>query len=383
MPIVKKISVLILVLLLTLQPIATSTVYADEPVGEEQLNSEEDRVRIFRNLGQFFATFFDPDGLFRFTSDDIFIKNQCLRRDVFALQALKNQISDDLIENYTTITESQLEIQKLLYATYTSELIFLRNLDLLKNDNGEFEVTDTRVSDLRNRVLSKSPNRNSLIVEDTFNFWMQTYQPRFQQYQTCDNSWTRVNRRVDNIIEQSEQIAIQSSELADALVGLGTEIYRTPVAFGRNSYRNIRESVATSYHESRGNFQTGINDFREELQVFRLDIRQRTDQVIESQAGFLGSGQDLGQVLLENTSLTALPGAISRMTTDQETRLNFLRSQIEQSLDADFRDASALIFLPNLIDTQDALIGVNAVLTKDNDGVITLANRINERQCSA
>lgn len=378
MQIIKKIIVSLLILLLLPVNSITNVVYA-----ETIENTDEERVRIFRNLAQFFATFFDPDGLFRFTADDIFIKNQCLRRDVFALQAAKNQVSDYLIENYTTITESELETMKLLYATYTSELFFLRNLDLLKNDKNEFEVTDERVSRLRNRVLDRSPARNSIIVNENFNNWMNSYSPRFQQYENCDNSWSSVIRRAEAIKQRAQDIKESSQNLKDAIVGVGQEAWATPTALARNSYRTIRESVTTSYSETRSNFRSTINDFREELEVFKLDTRQRIAQLSEDQAVLIGRGQDLGQVLLENTSLVALPSSIAQMTADQETRITLLKSQVEQAIATDFSSGSTLIFLPDLIDTNNDLIMTNRVLTRDNTGVIPLAKRVTERQCSA
>lgn len=373
--------ILLVVFLFQLFPLQ-NVAYSNED-SAENVKSEEERVRVFRNLGQFFATFFDPDAIFRFTADDIFIRNQCLRRDVFALQTLKNQISDNLIENYTTITESELEIQKLLYATYTAELVFLRNLDLLKNDDDEFEVTPDRVSRLRNRVLNRSPNRSRLIVEESFDFWIETYSPRLIQYQTCENSWTRVVRRTENIVEQAQRISEESRNLKDAIVGLGEEVVNTPGALGRNSYSTVRDSVVTSFQETRDNFRSGINDFREELNVFKLDTRDQLDEFRETQQALLGSGQDLGQILLQNSSLVALPGAVSQMVSERQSRDEFLRSQIEQSITAEFSDTSVLIFIQDLIDVNDHLVGINSLLTKENDGVITLANRINERQCSA
>lgn len=367
---------LVSLILLPLQVMAEETEPEPDP-GE--------KVKILKNIGQLFRSFVNLDTTFNFMSDDIFIKNQCLRRDIMALHAMKTQISDNLISNYATITQNELAIQSDMYTAFTGELYYLRNLNLLRNpETNIFEPTPNRIQSLKQRVLEKMPDRHANAVTILFPDWVDRYEDKLEEYAFCRNSWTAVVEKVDSIVESAEEIVTQSKAFGESFMELGETIANTPELFYLNTRNNLEYSILGSYYETRDLFLEDIEAIREETEIFTNGREERLALTLAEQQRLLGVGQTLGQAFLgSDSSLQGLINAASSSFDANRARDEYLADLVTQSTLNYFHDNANLSFMQYLADSNIEIISINALLSTEDTGLDALVKKVESNQCSA
>jgi hypothetical protein len=384
--IVKKVSVGFL--LATLLCSANLTVFAEEDETEsaevEQENNPAERVRIIRNLGQFFGTFFDLDNSFRFYADDIFIKNQCVRREVLALSTAKTEISDYLLDNYTTITAADLTIQKNLYKSITIEMIFLRNIDELRNkDDKVFDLNDQRITTFRRVFSEKVPKDYQADADFIFESLLEKYTPKLEEFSNCENSWTKVVRSAQNIRTQAQGLSETSQALKEAFTDFGEEVLATPGEFWQNSTENIANSVLSSLRETGANFNRAVDDFTEEFDVFTMNRGDLAEIRLSEQARLLGSGGSLGQSILSAQNLSSISGSVADSVSSRIDREAYVVEQARLEVVNYFSDTANILFMQKLVDANANLIELNVNLSAEDQGLNSLVEQVGNLQCNA
>ncbi len=385
----KIIATILLIILVTLAPIQFSApVFAEsEPQAELQAETNENdpqqRVNILRNLGGFFSTFFSTGNSFQFFADDLFIQNQCQRRDITALQSAKTSVSDFMLDNYTTITLQQLEIQKTLYASLSTEVVFLRNLDMLQDpETKKFTPTSQQLADHRELVFDRS---NELIQQDfdqLYPFLLDKYRTTFEEYENCENIWSGVVRKSEAVVKNARDLAEASKNFKDQFLGLGQTFINTPEFFAVNTAQTVRNSAVNSFQETADAFLEDVDMFADEFRVFsefRNDIIERR---IQEQQRIVGTAQSLGQSIISSNSLTDIPAIISDSVANGQARSNFINEQAQFSVIGTFTDTGNLIFIQKMIQANNELSTANDLLTQDQVGIVDLLKKIGKTQCS-
>lgn len=380
----KIIATILLFSLVTVTPIQfIQTVNAQEAPTQTNENDAEERVKILRNLGAFFSTFFSTGNSFQFFADDIFIKNQCQRRDITALQSAKTGISDYMLDNYTTITLEELEIQKTLYASLATEVVFLRNLDMLQDPETKlFTPTSQQLAEHKELVFDRSNETIQEGFNDLYPFLLDRYRAKFEDYENCENIWTGVVRKSEAVVKNAREIAEAARNFKDQFLDLGQTFLSTPEMFAVNSTQAVRNSFVNSYQNTVAGFREDVDMFADEFRVFSEFRNDIIEQRIREQERIVGTAQSLGQSIVSSNSLTEIPSIISDSVANSQARSDFVTQQAQFSVVGTFTDTGNLIFIQKMIDANNELVTANNLLTQDQVGVVDLLRKIGKTQCS-
>jgi hypothetical protein len=387
-PYKKIISLVVLWLLVITSPnllMAANPAESEADTEESCARSTEDQpernVRKLKNISVFFATMFDLDNSFMFLKDDMFSGNQCLRADLLGLHRAKDQVSDYILDNYRTLTEAELEVQKQLYAQLNGELIFLRNTNqLLNEEKTEYDLSEDSVNAFKRVVEKKIPDSFATSLPLYFNIWMQNYTESFTRYLECPNSWQVVVDRVESIKTIADGVSNSGQAFSEAFTGLGETIADTPGAFWDNSIDTIGSSLLDSYNATRANFNTAIEDINQEFDQLKNDRRE-----------FIESYREINQLRFEDLSGGRVAGTglidISQSTLDSINRANqnavTASTSTQIMVESVFNDTSNILILDNLIDLNANLEAINQTFTADGTGLHTLTEEVSTLQCRA
>ncbi len=348
----------------------------------DNLEAQPENInRKLKNLGAFFVTMFDVDNSFNFLKDDMFAGNQCVRVELLALHRAKDEVSDYILDNFRTLTDEELDLQKQLYSEINAELIFVRNLKkLLNEDKTEYDTSPDSVANLKKIVEKKVPKSFKPSIPLFFEVWLQNYQEKFPTYLDCPNSWKVVVDRVDSIIATAEQVSQSASNFSAAFEGLGETIAATPGAFLNNSIDTIGSSFLESYNATRANFNSAIGKINTEFQRLETDRQE-----------FIEAYQEINQARFED--LNGVNGTSGGLINISQSTLNTInlasRNQVTSSsstqtmLESVFNDSSNVLILDNLIDLNANLEAINQTFVVDGVGLHTLTEEVPKLQCQS
>lgn len=358
--------------------------FATNAFAQNTIRNQEQRIDVLNNLAGFFGTFFDLDNSFRFISDDIFIRNECIRRDVFALHTAKTQVSDYMIDNYLTIKEGELDTYQKLYQSYSSELVFLRNLEMLIDPETKLYVlSNATESALKKRVIEDSPSGFGSSIEVLFPEWINSYSLKFNEYETCKNALTKISEQIKSIKKSAAKVSKSGTDFSNSFNKLRSTIYDTPSQFLNNAENNLSYSVLNSFDSTAKNFQSAWGKTSKAFNVFSNFPKTLIESSLEENKRILGTSNNLGQIISTETDLTKLPRIISDGVNNNEARKQYILDQTETAVKSRFTDTANLLFMQHLIEANANLKDANDTLTKEGVGVLNLTKRVGDKQCNA
>ncbi len=320
------------------------------------------------NIGDFLATFFDIDNSLAYMADT-FIQNQCKKRDVFTLHDQKDSIGDYMLANFRTLSQPDIELQKRQYTLYTAELIFVRNLMNLDNEELSAKVLSSdRIGGYENDVRGELEG------------WFEKY--KREDYMTCDNSWSIVVQKVENIKETAGEIKTNAEALKEQFLRTGQEMLDTPGNFAENASENIIGGLEDSFNETWGNLQDEANRLSQELAGEDIDRRHGYEIAAESQLANVRNRQSLAQVLESERSLREIP----QILREQEDSYQIDRQQAIQDTviqaQVTFTDDATFILWNDVLQLNARIERANQIAGNDNDGVAVTAGKIEDNQCN-
>lgn len=348
------------------------------PVALAQRNPEANNR--LRNVSSFLATFIDPDNSTSYL-DDVITLPQCKRRDLFLLHDLKDSIGDQMLDNFRTITNAELEELKTQYALLDSELTFVRNMTSMDTD-------------MLYQVVINKAKRNYLIpVRNEFDVWVERYESRLGEdgeYENCYNSWQSVKEKWIGLSEDIESIKTEWKSLKDTFKreegtsffrGLGNSLRDGVVNSASNSYRTVRDGAIDSYLETRDNFRAEVAELRDDLAAIRLSKEDDYQRAVEFEQSLQGDRESLANILEEEDSLTAIPGILREIDTNAEIQQVEAMDNLVIELTTGFTDNLTVVLWDEVLKLNETITDTNTLLSEEGTGLRDIAKQVADNQC--
>jgi len=333
---------------------------------QENVNFQER----LRNIGAFLATFVDLDNSTNYLADSI-IQNNCKKRDLFALHDQKDTIGNAMLDNYRTLTETQLEDLKQRYALTDSELTFIRNIEL---DDKDLSVT----------VIQRANRDYVDDIRDELDNWLERYADRRGlkgEYANCPKAWDSVVQKWQSLSETLNEISTNWQLLKTQFSQTSQELLNTPGGFVTNTARTIEEGAVSSYKQTRQNIEREANELLRRNARDNLDEEEAYEKTVKETLGKVTSRQPLSRILDEETNLVE----VVRILREQE---QVASSQEAQAIDSaaaitthSFTDNATFVLWNNLLELNETLDETNTTMGADEVGLDSVAREIRGRQC--
>lgn len=351
---IKKAIIIVLTLLIAI-PVAT----AAEPEANNRL----------RNVSSFLATFVDPDNTYLYL-DDVVTFNQCKKRDLFLLHDLKDGIGDQMLDNYRTITNAELEDLKAEYALIHSELAFVRNMTSMDTDQ------------LQSLVLNKA-NRNYVpLVRQEFSIWVERYSSRLGEdgeYENCYNSWQSVKEKWISLSDSIESIKTEWGSFKEVFKR-DEDRERVGNIF-QNSFNTIRDGAVDSYTQTRDNFRSEVSELRDNLSAISLSKADDYEQAVEFHLSLEGNRQSLANILETEDSLTEIPGILRQLDVEADIRQIEAMDDTVIELTTGFTDDLTVVLWDEVLKLNETITDTNTLMSEEQTGVTDIARLVASKQC--
>jgi hypothetical protein len=337
------------------------------PAAYAQRNPEANNR--LRNVGSFIATFVDPDNSTNYLNDVITF-NQCKKRDLFLLHDLKDATADQMLDNYRTITNSELEDLKTEYALLHSELTYVRNM------------TDLQGDQLHTVVLNKSNRNYTARVREQLEFWDARYESRLGdegEYNNCNNSWQSVKEKWIGLSDSIEQIKGEWGGFKEVFKR-DEDRERTGNIF-TNSFNTIREGAVDSYEQTRDNFRAEVAELRDDLAAISISKEEDYQRAVEFHMSLQGDRDSLANVLEEEDNLTQIPGILRQLDIEADVRQIEAMDDTVIELTAGFTDDLTVVLWDEVLKLNETIQDTNTLMSQEQSGVTAVARSIAARQC--
>lgn len=335
--------------------------------------SSELQVRPFRNIGVFFRTFVDTDSNIRYLTDDLLLSNQCKKRDIFAIHATKDEISERIIKDYTTLDGDTLAQLKKRYALLTSELKYVRNLDLLSEEQGQ---------DKLDRKVLEHANKDYLAdITAELETWHIKYTDSLDRYADCPNSWTQVKDKVETVKTRATEISTAYTKLKKTLRELKDTVADTPAAFYNNTTDTIGDGLKSSWKKTLSNTQEFGRGIRTELERSKLSPDRETFNAIRTAGEQNASAQSLDNLISRESNLIEITNTLrsQQSTADFEQELELLRAGFTVS--NNYNDQANTSLFITMYNANAVLTETNTTFAAESQGIVDLAKSIHQKQC--
>jgi hypothetical protein len=324
-----------------------------------------------RGVGNFFTSFFDLDNSVNYLRDT-FVQNQCRKRDLFAIHAQKDAIADAMLDNYKTLSDSNIDDLKKEYSVLTGELTYVRNI----GQKSQQELLAIVISKIRPRISNYKKDITAAIPE-----WNEKYDSRAKEYLECRNSWQEVKDQVENIKANSREIGENWSSFKEQFNKTGQELLDTP----GNTYENVSgavESIPDSFNQTIENFRDEKNRIIDDLSREEIDPTAAFKNVVNEELSRIDRQQNLAEILEREQSLTVIPGILrqqqEQFNLDQEAALDYAETRLEQS----YSDGAAYVLWNDILQLNYNIKQSNELMSNEQDGLINSIQAFGSRQCS-
>jgi len=319
-----------------------------------------------KNVSVFLKSFVDLDSSLNYWSDSL-KKNDCIKRDVMSIHAQKSLLSDQMIDNYRTMTDVELVALKYDYALLDSELTFVR---LGLKDEAE---RNRKVAIRANKLVVGAIGAN---IED---WTTNKYADKLGiegEYQNCPKAWDEVVMNWRSLKDNLETIQVENAAFKKQLKDTANE--------GLSTAQNTYGSVSRIYRETRDGLEDSITEsVANASQTLSRSSINQSDYLdkLEEEYNALNSRQEVASVLEIENSLTEIPAILSQ--SDHEVAQNLELLVSDNSLDyvTRYQDSVALVFLSTNQEINDTLRVTNNSISNDGIGLIDLLKEISSRQC--
>ncbi len=329
-------------------------------------------VRPSHTLTTYFKTFIDVDSNIRYLTDDLLITNQCKKRDIFAIHARNDQISKELIENYTTLDEDALNQLKLEYATLNLELKFLRKINQLTEEDGEQQLEEY--------LIDNAKRDYKQLAENQFPVFLAKYSESINEYQNCRGSWLALADKVKNIQNNAANIKNEWKNLKQTLKDLKNSVVDTPSGFYENTLsENLAGGIKNSATTSWNNLEREALEISSTLERLNLSPENATSQVLRSLSG--QRQLSVGEIIASETDLISIVETVRNQEATADLTNELQNLQAELSISNNYNDNANFALLSSLLIANNAIVETSNTFKAEDKGLNDQAREIYRMQC--
>lgn len=231
---------IIIAIITSLSLISVNVSFAQDNNVPDNSTSYSDKIEY---LDESLANLFDKNNIFP-GFDDLFNQNSCKRQDLIALIKRRDGYGSlsrkAVIDSESTVLDIKKYIA--LWELSASELYFLRNLETLKEPNGEII--------LQSETLILYPD-NPLITKDTVKNYLDYYLDRQIDYENCEYSFSDISRQWQQMVKKFNS---SGNNFSDALNELGNSASELWSDIG-NGLKEIKDNTVAIFDPG-NEFQT-------------------------------------------------------------------------------------------------------------------------------
>lgn len=345
------------------------------------------------NIANFLGLQFDvSDILEDYKANLLLNDNTCKQTDRFAILDAQDQIVNNLLQNYDTITsERQVELIN-QYQLLEIELEFLKEIDILIENEDFSAASNLLISELKKNL----PSEFHPDIDTNFQSIASKYEDRYRIYDAktdsfkegtylnCPTSWSSITKRVDSISSEVTKIQQEWEDIKEALDKLKNTSKKT---FSPSNIKRLaiktKDTVVDGAETSLENLKREWNESRKEAYKLAVKPIETYQDTLQQNQSLISNRSDIRALLLSDKPITQITEQFNRQADLQSLIGDAVIKNTTLQITLQHSDAGYYSIVNNAYQTPN-ILQENAQIfqTEDQNGIIAKSKQVYSQQCS-